>query len=238
MERGGAFEIEGFAGGFALAFDAAGKRGARRLERLDDASDFPVVLFLGAAGETWREAHLHFGIDAAGKCGVAADLDLAAANFEEIEELIRERIGLLARGERAEIISTVVQDAARDVTPRIGISQIDFQKRCGPQSQECAIIPGKMLARVLIKRERLFEARARGSKAKFYGDFAQVQSLRGSVGEPQEAFRRAAKIHRSRQKRFRSRTSRSGARFNQINAGLLRNRSEELLICFRIEIQL
>src|SRR5690348_3533080 len=185
VESGGAFEIEGFACGFALALDAAGKRGAGGFERLDDASNLAVVFLLCAAGETWREAHLHFGIDAARERRVAADFDLAAADFEEIEELIRERIGLLTRGERPEIISAVVQDAARDVTPRIGISQIDFQKSCGPQSQECAIIPGKMLARVLIKRERLFEARARRSKAKFYGDFAQVQRSEEQTSELQ-----------------------------------------------------
>ena len=45
------------------------QRFAARVEEVFHADDFSAILVVGAALEAGREAHLHLGIDAAGKCG-------------------------------------------------------------------------------------------------------------------------------------------------------------------------
>src|SRR5260370_9046620 len=52
--------------------------------------NFDVVFFFCAAREARGEAHFHFGIEAAGKRGIAADFDLAAPHFEQIEDAFSE----------------------------------------------------------------------------------------------------------------------------------------------------
>ena len=86
MDRGGALEIERFAGRLALPLEFRGERGATRAQKGDDAAQFDVVFFFRASRKARREAHLHFGIHAAGIAGIAANLDLAAADFEQVEK--------------------------------------------------------------------------------------------------------------------------------------------------------
>src|SRR5487761_923700 len=85
VELRGALEIEIGAGALAVGFDGGAEGVAGGVEELHKASDLGVVVLLGASGEAWREAHFHFGVDAAGKSWIAADFDLAAADFEEVE---------------------------------------------------------------------------------------------------------------------------------------------------------
>ena len=119
VQCGGAFEIESFACRFAFALEIFGERGAGGFERFENAADFHVVFLFGAAGEARREAHFHFRINAAGKIGIAADFDLAAANLEEVEKAFAEIFGEAARGEWPEIKSFVAANAAGDVAARI-----------------------------------------------------------------------------------------------------------------------
>ena len=69
--------------------------------------DFGVVVGVGAAFEAGGEAHLHFGIDAAGESGIGMQVFDAAAHFEEVERVAGEFLGGGAGGERAviEIVS-------------------------------------------------------------------------------------------------------------------------------------
>ena len=90
VERGGTLEIERFAGGFTLVFETRGQDRALPREAFEQVADFAVVLLLGATRETRRQAHFHFGINAARKIGVAANFDLTATGFEEIEEAFAE----------------------------------------------------------------------------------------------------------------------------------------------------
>ncbi len=90
VELRGALEIEIGAGAFAVGFDRGSERVAVGVEKLHEALDFGVVFFFRASGEARREAHFHFGIDAAGESGIAANFDLATADFEEVETLLGE----------------------------------------------------------------------------------------------------------------------------------------------------
>ena len=65
VQRGGALEIERFAGRFPFALEFRGERCAGRIERFEHAADFGVVFLFGAARETRRQAHFHLRIDAA-----------------------------------------------------------------------------------------------------------------------------------------------------------------------------
>jgi hypothetical protein len=82
VKCGGALEIQLFAGFLALFFDGGTQGAATGLQELYQALDFEVVVFLGAARKTGRKAHFHFRVQAAGKRGIAADFDLATADFE------------------------------------------------------------------------------------------------------------------------------------------------------------
>src|SRR4029077_16418831 len=99
---------------------------AARRQKRDDAAHFRVVVFFRAARETGRETHFHFRIDAAGKTGIAANLDLAAADFEEVEKAGGERIGRAARSKGPKIKS-VRADAPRGVAARIGVRETDLE---------------------------------------------------------------------------------------------------------------
>ena len=129
----GALEIEIGAGAFAVVFDGGAERVAVGVEKLHQALDFGVVFLFGASGKARGEAHFHFGIDAAGKSGIATNFDLAAADFEEVERLLGKSERGFSGGERAVVSAGcgcagfVDGDAARDVAARIGIAQADFQ---------------------------------------------------------------------------------------------------------------
>src|SRR5487761_481764 len=116
MQGSRALEIRRFARRFPFALHRSRQGGPAGFQRLEYAIHFDVVIFLRAAREARREAHLHLRIYAPGKAGVAANLDLAAANLEKVEKLIRERFSSLPRHERTKIITAVLENPSRDVT--------------------------------------------------------------------------------------------------------------------------
>ena len=128
----GALEIEIGAGTLAVGFDRGAKRIAAGVEKLHEALHFGVVFLFGASGETRGEAHFHFGIDAAGESGIAANFDLAATDFEEVERLLGKRERGFSGREGAVVGASggsagfVDGDASRDVAARIGVAQADF----------------------------------------------------------------------------------------------------------------
>ena len=98
VNRGGALEVEIVAGFFALDLDCDAEGIAVGVEELHEAIYLGVVFLFGAAGEAGGEAHLHLGVEAARESGIATDFDLAAADFEEIEDAIGECEGVFAGG--------------------------------------------------------------------------------------------------------------------------------------------
>jgi hypothetical protein len=132
VDGGGALEIETVAGFFALDLDGSAQRIAVGVEELHEAIYFGVVFLFGAAGEAGGEAHLHFGVEAAGERGVAADFDLATADFEKIEDAIGEGESVFAGGVGAVVGASgwgaggVDGDAAGDDAARVGVAQRDF----------------------------------------------------------------------------------------------------------------
>src|SRR5579872_274987 len=95
MQDGRALKIRRFARRFPFALHCSRQERPARFQRLEYAIHLDVVIFLRTACEARREAHLHLRIYAPGETGVAADLNLAPANFKKIEELIGERFGHL-----------------------------------------------------------------------------------------------------------------------------------------------
>src|SRR5579864_5378718 len=95
MQGSRALKIRSFARRFPFALHRPGQKRPAGFQRLEYAIHFDVVILLRAAREARREAHLHLRIYASGKTGVAKDLDLAPANLEKVEELVRERFGHL-----------------------------------------------------------------------------------------------------------------------------------------------
>ena len=84
MEGGGAFEIQLLAGFLPFLLDGGTHRASACFQELYEALHFDAVFLFGATCKTGREAHFHFGVEAAGKGWVAADFYLAAAHFEKI----------------------------------------------------------------------------------------------------------------------------------------------------------
>ena len=106
VERRGALEVQLLAGFFALFFNSSTHRAAARFQKAHEPLDLDVVLLFAAPREAGREAHLHFGIQAAGESGIAADFDLAASHFEQIEDAFRKCHHGPARGKWAVIGAT------------------------------------------------------------------------------------------------------------------------------------
>src|SRR5579864_5419147 len=148
MDRRGALEIERFAGHLALALQFRSERSAARRQKRDDAAHFRVVIFLRASREARRKTHLHFRIDAAGKTWIAANLDLAAPDFKQVEKTGSERIGRATRRKRAKIKSARA-DAPRGVAARIRVRKADLEHGRRPQPHSLAIPRGPEPPRVL-----------------------------------------------------------------------------------------
>src|SRR6185437_14386516 len=96
MQDSGALKIHRFTRRFPFALHRPRQGGTAGFQRLEYAIYFDVVIFLRASRKARREAHLHLRIYAPGKAGITADLYLAAANLEKVEELICERFGHLS----------------------------------------------------------------------------------------------------------------------------------------------
>src|SRR5271166_4735997 len=54
---------------------------------------FARIFLVAAALETWGKAHLHLGIDAAGKGGIGVQILHAAPHLEEIERIVHKLLG-------------------------------------------------------------------------------------------------------------------------------------------------
>ncbi len=193
VELRGALEIEIGAGAFTVVFDCGAQRVAVGVEELNEALDFGVVFLFGASGEARREAQFHFGIDAAGERGIAADFDLAAAYFEEVERLLRKSESRFSGRERAVVragggsAGFVDGNAARDVAARISIAQADFQNGRRAQAREFAIALGEKMLGVLVVREDLFEGGAGEAVADAAREFAKIEALAGWIGGAEQA---------------------------------------------------
>jgi hypothetical protein len=86
VKRSGALEVQLLAGFFAFFLNGSTHRTAARFQKTHKALDFDVIFLLAAPREAGRQAHLHFGIKAAGERWITADFDLAAPHFEQIED--------------------------------------------------------------------------------------------------------------------------------------------------------
>src|SRR5579859_2895105 len=144
-------EIERFAAGFAIAFQFLGERLARGRKRREYAACLHIVFFFRAPRETGRQAHLHLRINASRKLRVAADLDLAAPYFEEIEKALRKCLRTLPRSKRAEIKSAIPGDPPRHITPRVFVAQIHFQHSRRTQAQQVLITLRKSSASTRVQ---------------------------------------------------------------------------------------
>ena len=86
VKRASAFEVEFLTRFFALGFVGRTQGVAAGFQELNKFLHFHVVFFLRAAGKARRKAHFHFGVDATWKRRIAANFDLAATDFEEVED--------------------------------------------------------------------------------------------------------------------------------------------------------
>src|SRR5258708_35927624 len=132
VQRGGAFEVQLLAGALALFLYCGPERAAASFEELDQPLNFDVVLLFCAAREARGEAHFHFRVEAAGKRGIAADFDLAAPHFEQIEDAFSECLRGAARCEGSIIRAAhghagfIDENAARYIPARIAVAQLDL----------------------------------------------------------------------------------------------------------------
>jgi hypothetical protein len=86
VERRGALEVQLPAGLLAFFFNRSTHRSSACFQKTQEPLYFAVVLLFAAPREARRETHLHFGIEAARKSWIAADFDLAAPHFEQIQD--------------------------------------------------------------------------------------------------------------------------------------------------------
>ena len=93
VESAGPFEVQFFAGFFTFGFVRRTQRSTARFQKLHEFLHLDVIFLFAAAAKTRGQAHFHFRINAAGERRVATDFDLAAADFEKIENALGKRFG-------------------------------------------------------------------------------------------------------------------------------------------------
>src|SRR6266568_5131496 len=117
MDGGSVFERQLVGGVIAVLCKFAVQGVASGVEERLHASDFGVVVGVGAAFEAGGEAHLHFGIDAAGESGVGMEVINAPAHLEKVEGVAGKLFGGGARGERAVV---EISSGETGVSPVLG----------------------------------------------------------------------------------------------------------------------
>src|SRR5256885_11777791 len=122
VQGGCAFEIQLLTGFFALLLDCGAERSAACFDEMDQTLHFDVVFLFGATGKAGRQAHFHFGVEAPGKSGIAANLDLAAADLEEIENAFGKCLRGAARCEWAVIRASCGRATLVDGNPASDIA--------------------------------------------------------------------------------------------------------------------
>src|SRR5206468_1044453 len=73
MQDGCPFEVRLLTGSLALLLHRRPQRSPAGIEKLHESPHFHVVFFWRAAGKARRQAHFHFGVEAARKHRIAAD---------------------------------------------------------------------------------------------------------------------------------------------------------------------
>ena len=238
VEESGVLEIEISAGLLAIGFDRRAKRVAAGVQKLDEALHFGGVLLWRAAGKAGCEAHFHFRVDATGKRGVAANFDLTAANFEEVESLLREDIGGFA-GREGAVVSAgggkagiVDGNAASDIAARIGVAQTDFEDGGRAKAGEFAIALGEQMFGDVVVGDGLLEFGAGEAIANARGEIAKVEAFGAGIGWPEEALKAAAKILSAEKEGLGV----GGVGFDEADSGTRRERGEEEFVARRVEV--
>src|SRR2546423_9817010 len=90
VQSGGILEIETRRSLVALGGDLSYQRLTTSVEVSLNTRHLDAVFIVTTTFETGRQAHLHFGVDAAGEAGVGMKVVDAAAHFEEIEGVVGE----------------------------------------------------------------------------------------------------------------------------------------------------
>src|SRR6202034_45002 len=162
---------------------------------------------------------------------IAPDFDLAAADFEKIEEAFGKRIGRAAGGKGAKIKAAVPREPAGDVTPWVFVAQIHFQQRGRAQAQGLAVAIREIGARLLVEHECVLEFRSSDAITDARGDIAKVEALCGGVGRSKQAFRGTTQVSGA----DKVRAGASGPHFDENNPGTRRNGSKKNGFLRRIE---
>src|SRR5260370_630430 len=222
----------GFAAAFSFLLDSMAREAATGVEKLHESLHFRVIIFFAAAGKTRSQAHFHFGIHAAGKRGIAANFDLAAADFEKIESAGGESFGGAARGKGAVVgagrrqAGFVERNAASDVATRIGVAEAHLQNGGRPDAQHVLVALGEKFLRVEVAGEDLLEARAGKAVAHAACHLAEIETLAGGIGWTEQTLETALQILRADQQRLGARV----AKFDEANSWTLRKSGEEVLV--------
>ena len=202
VEGAGLFKIQFLARLFANCLVLRAERISFCFEELDQAADFYVVFLLGATGEAGREAHFHFGVDTAGERGIAANLDLAAADFEEVEDALGESVSGFAGGERAVVrapgrrAARVDWNASSGITTGISVAKIDFQDGGRAKAHHSATFFREEPFGMLIVGEGLFESGGGNAVMNSFGEVAEIEALAGRIERTEEALQASAQILR------------------------------------------
>ena len=195
VQGGGVFEFKTGRCLVALRRDFPHQRVSAAVEIGLHPANLSPVIVVGAAFEARREAHFHFGIDAAGKVRVGMEVVDAASHLEEIQRIVGELFCRGARGER-----TIVKRApARAAEPggnrgaRVFIFHMQLEQRGKTEAQAVRVSFRESRAKLSIQEKTGFEIGARGSELDGAHAVAQVQSA-GLFRRAEEALQAAAQV--------------------------------------------
>jgi len=196
----GFFEVQVFAGALAILLEGGAEGVAICFEKGDQAHDFGGVFFLAATGKARRETHFHFRIEAAGKRRIAANFDLAAADFEKVEDLAGEIVSRFAGGEGSVVGAAgwsaccIDGNAAGCEAPWVRVAQIHFKDGGRTETHELLVTLREEVLGVLIVGEGLLELGAGDAVTDALGKITQTEALGRGIQRAEEAIEPASEV--------------------------------------------
>ena len=136
MDGGSLFKFHRLRSGVALAFQPGEHGRAARGEKSKHICRFLPVPLIGAALIARGKAHLHLGVNTAGKGRIGVEVFRAAAQQKQVQHLIRVPLGRCARGKRTKKrVGRSLADFGRHINPGIRVVDRHPQENRRAQAQ-------------------------------------------------------------------------------------------------------
>src|SRR5579859_6493199 len=196
MNGGGRLKLHLGRGVLALRLHLPLQRLAARVQKTLDPNDLRTVFVIGAAAKAGRQAHLHLGIDAAGKFRIGMQVFDAAPHLEEVKRVVHELLCRHARSKRpvVEVLARQPSQSRCDRSAGEFVFQMQLDQGSEAEAQAIGVSFWKSGAEDLIEDKSRFEVGARQRVFNRADAVAQVEALGSLLWRGKQALQAPAKV--------------------------------------------